>query len=320
LKEWKNLGDNQEVLDYINSKQPLPPQDVMNFNRTKAFFHRMPNHIAVYSYEGSWYLLSDSNISDHVNISRSYISLISSSFCIIFFAAIIGIGLAACQALEKTDFINGEIFTGKEHHAAFQDVDFLSASGRVVMGPDTYSRNETSTYFVVANILETGEHEDPKKINLQGKDYIYFDPFVKDWKSFDDEMKFIYSDGTFIGPPEIPGIEENMNLISNSVRCICLVLCSLSMGTSLGFLIYTVKKWNSPVIRLAQPIFLVLICVGTLFMAAAIIPLSMDEGVAGPASLNASCSLTQWFFSFGFIITFAALFSKLWRTNQVRVS
>ncbi len=292
LKEWKKMGDTPEILNYINSKQPGPPADMKNFNASKKYFYRdsdffykRPNHIAIYSYE-----------------------------------AIIGIGLAACQALNETNstLVNGDVFTGNDHHSAFLDVDFTSASGKVVVGPTTYSRNETSTYFVVANIIEhPSEENDDNSIRLQGKDHIYYDPYNFCWKKFDTGASFMYSDGTTTKPSEIPTIEENMNLISNYVRGSCLILCAISMATSLGFLIYTVKHWNSRTIRLAQPHFLVLICAGTFLMAFGIVPLSMDEGVMGQQGLNVSCSSVQWFFSFGFTITFAALFSKLWRANKV---
>ena len=93
----------------------------------------------------------------------------------------------------------------------------------------------------------------------------------------------------------------------------------LTLVASAGFLIYTMKMRKKSVIRMAQPPFLAMICAGTMLMAAAIIPISMDEGVAASQSaLDASCSMTHWFFSFGFTITFAALFSKLWRVNKVR--
>lgn len=66
------------------------------------------------------------------------------------------------------------------------------------------------------------------------------------------------------------------------------------------------------IIRMSQPPFLVMICVGTMIMACSILPFSMDEGVLGQRGLNVSCSLVPWFFSVGFVVTFAALFSKLW--------
>ena len=175
---------------------------------------------------------------------------------------------------------------------------------------------------MVANILEAEPpHVDDTKVLLKGRDYAVYYPKNSTnnstWKYYGDD--FIYSDGLTVKPPQIPGIDENMNLISNIMRASCLILCSISIATSIGFLIFTKKKWKTPVIRLAQPIFLILICVGTSLMAVAIVPLSMDDGVAGQIALDASCSLTQWFFSLGFTITFAALFSKLWRTNRVRV-
>ena len=296
LKEWKELGNNPQALEYINNKQPSIPfpntHNLTNFSRSEQFFDRTPNHIAIYSYE-----------------------------------AMIGIGLAACEAAQRANssFINGNVFSGQEHHRSFLDVDFGSASGQVVIGPNSYSRNETSTYFVVANILESndleGNNVDPasSKVWLRGRDHVFYDPSDSKWKPFSNTRPFVYSDGTNISPFEIPQIDEDMNLISSAVRASCLVLSCIVSAISLGLLVYTVKERRNRVIRLAQPPFLILICVGTMFMAISIVPLSIDDGISftNQSILDASCSMTPWFFSLGFTMTFAALFSKLWRINQV---
>ena len=288
VEEWKKMGEDPETLDYVNSKQPLSPSGgPFTFNHTSAFFQEAPNHVAIYSYD-----------------------------------AIIGMGISACQAAiaANSTFAKNDVFSGEDHHTSFLDIDFVSASGEVKIGPTTFSRNESSTYYVVSNILDISSTNDT--VSLQGQDYAMFDALAGHWKIFDGDdgpRQFIFSDGTSNIPPQIPEVEEDMNLISIGVRAFCLTLSSLILVASAGFLIYTMKMRKKSVIRMAQPPFLVMICVGTMLMAAAIIPFSMDEGVAvSQNGLDASCSMTPWFFSFGFTITFAALFSKLWRVNKVR--
>mmetsp|Transcript_596 Transcript_596/g.926 ORF Transcript_596/g.926 Transcript_596/m.926 type:complete len:876 (-) Transcript_596:187-2814(-) len=287
VEVWKQMGEDTETLDYINLKQPLSPGgEPFTFNRTSAFFQKVPNHVALFSYD-----------------------------------AIIGMGISACQAAiaANSTFTENDVFSGKDHHTSFLDIDFASASGEVRIGPTTFSRNESSTYYVVSNILDISSTKDT--VSLQGEEYAFFDALVGHWKIFDGDdgpRQFIFSDGTFNLPPQIPEVEEDMNLISTGVRSFCLTLSVLTLVASAGFLIYTMKMRNKSVIKMAQPPFLAMICAGTMIMASAIIPLSMDEGVAvSQSALDASCSMTPWFFSFGFTITFVALFSKLWRVNKV---
>ena len=277
------MGEDPETLDYVNLKQPLSQ---FTFNRTSVFFQEAPNHVAMYSYD-----------------------------------AIIGMGISACQAAiaANSTFTENDVFSGKDHHTAFLDIDFVSASGEVRIGPTTFSRNESSTYYVVSNILDISCTEDT--VSLQGKDHAFFDALSGHWKTFDGDdgpRQFIFSDGTSNRPPQLREVVEDMNLIAGGVRSFCLILSSLSLVASAGFLMYIMKMRKKSVIRMAQPPFLAMICAGTALMAAAIITLSMDEAVASQSALDASCSLTKWLFSFGFTITFAALFSKLWRVNKVR--
>jgi gamma-aminobutyric acid type B receptor len=56
---------------------------------------------------------------------------------------------------------------------------------------------------------------------------------------------------------------------------------------------------------------------GTLVMASAIIPLSMDDEKFTKQGCNIACMAAPWLFSVGFVITFSALFSKTWRVNKV---
>ena len=288
VEVWRKMGEDTETLDYVNLKQPLSPWgEPFTFNRTSAFFQEVPNHVALFSYD-----------------------------------AIIGMGISACQAAiaANSTFAENDVFSGKDHHTSFLDIDFASASGEVRIGPTTFSRNESSTYYVVSNILDISSTNNT--VSLKGKEYAFFDALTGHWKIFDGDdgpRQFIYPDGTFNLPPQIPEVEEDMDLISIGERSFCLTLSVLTLVASAGFLIYTMKMRKKSVIRMAQPPFLAMICAGTMLMAAAIIPISMDEGVAvSQSALDASCSMTPWFFSFGFTITFAALFSKLWRVNKVR--
>ena len=289
VEEWKKLGDNPEALSYINSKQPQSSEGgvAFDFNHTKDWFHGPPNHVAIYAYE-----------------------------------AIIGMGISACQAAldSASTFEENEVFTGADHHNAFLNVNFRSASGEVKIGPDNFSRNGLSTYYVVANILDINSTD--TSVTMKGKEYAYFDAFTSSWVPYKDNGpdfidQYIFPDGTRNAPPQIGAVEEDMNLISAGVRATCLVLAAVSIAMAIGFFTYTLRMRERPIIRMSQPPFLQMICIGALLMALSIIPLSMDEGLLSQGGLDVSCSLFPWFSSVGFVVMFAALFSKLWRVNKV---
>ncbi len=285
VNEWKDLGYNPEKLNYVNSKQPPPPEGTdFSFNRSKEFFDLPPNHISIYSYE-----------------------------------AIIGMGLSACQAAteHQSTFENEDsIFSGADHHDAFLDIDFISASGRVSIGKNSISREASSTYYVVANLLEESSTEE--EITFKAKDHYYFDALDFSWNQFKHSPGFTYADGGRIPPQQIFGVEENKNLISRPVRAFSLTLSSIIFAVSIGFMVYIYKMRNRSLIRMSQPPFLYMISIGTSIMSVSIITLSMDDGVISDHSLDITCSSTPCFFSIGFVIIFAALFSKLWRLNKVR--
>ena len=287
VTEWKKLGMDSDKLAYINSKIPLAP-DLGNFSKSVDWFeNHAPNHVAVYAYE-----------------------------------AIIGMGLSACEAQAQASNQNREIFTGKEHHTAFTNINFLSASGEVKIGPDNYSRNDVSTYYVVSNILEKSSTE--TSTILKGKDFAFYDALQGEWKRYpvDDSssttMDFIFPNGSTEQPSDIGSVEEDMNLISTGVRSFCLVLSSSIIGGSIMFIVYTVANRKKRFVKMSQPPFLIMICLGTFLIGTSIISLSMDEGVTRSiASLNTSCSSFPFLFCFGFVITFSALYSKLWRLNKI---
>jgi len=52
-------------------------------------------------------------------------------------------------------------------------------------------------------------------------------------------------------------------------------------------------------------------------MAMALVPLSIDDGLASNRGCDIACMATPWLISIGFTVAFSALFSKLWRINKL---
>jgi hypothetical protein len=282
LERWQQIGSNEGLLAYINSKQP--ESETLSFARTSDYFETVaPSHIAAFSYD-----------------------------------AVVGLGLAACTALLLPLSASETIFSGEAHHAVFVDNPFDGASGDVTIGPDSFSRKAESTYHVVSNILPRSTTEDGLA-SFQGSPWIVYDTATQEWKRYDQDNDFVYPDASTTPPMQIPALEADSNNMLLPVRAVCLALSAVAILLSIGFFVYCcVLKRNHRAIRASQPFFLGMICVGTLLLAASIIPASIDDSVASDRACDIACVAKFWLFPIGFCLIFSALFSKLWRINKVR--
>ena len=92
--------------------------------------------------------------------------------------------------------------------------------------------------------------------------------------------------------------------------CIC-VFTSISMA------FWVWRNTEERVIRASQRIFLWMICAGTLVMGSTIFLIGLEDDIAPTFVVSASCMTSVWLYSFGFVLTYSALFSKMWRINKV---
>mmetsp|Transcript_7169 Transcript_7169/g.17470 ORF Transcript_7169/g.17470 Transcript_7169/m.17470 type:complete len:1075 (-) Transcript_7169:74-3298(-) len=111
-------------------------------------------------------------------------------------------------------------------------------------------------------------------------------------------------------------VDYKLNQIAR-IRPYGLALAVALMSLSLGLLAWICFNRNAAVVRKSQPLFLGMICVGTFLMAATIIPLSVDDSIATTKVCTVACNATPWFLWIGFVITFSALFSKIYRINKL---
>jgi len=303
LQEWRQISEDTAALDYINSK--VPPWDFhailtngtsFQFNRTREYFLRYPGYIAAYSYD-----------------------------------AVVALGLGACYAQGNLSLVTPAAesssassvsrmdwnitFTGGEHHSHTLASRFLGASGLVSFGVDgSYSRDPNTTYFVVSNIRE--QRSDDGTIAFRSVPTSFYNVTTRKWTAHRNRT-FLYPGGSTDPPPDLPPPDTILLHLDPVARGICFGLCGIAMFASLFFLHFTISKREHRIVRASQPKFLSLICFGCLLMASAIIPLSMDTLVASERGCDVACQSKYWLVSVGFCLTFAALFSKLWRVNRV---
>ena len=127
----------------------------------------------------------------------------------------------------------------------------------------------------------------------------------------------VYRDGTTDEPDDYREY-VNENFLSTGVRIMGLFLMSIAWLLAFAALIALQIFTKDAVVQRAQPFFLKMLCYGSIIMSSAIFTLSWDEGAGwSDTQLDVACALTPWFFFVGQIVTFCALFTKLWRVDKV---
>ena len=232
--------------------------------------------------------------------------------------SIMALGLAACGLFKNgtTDAV-GTAF-GEELIDAFVKQEFEGGSGTIKISPKTKTRTPETAFFVLYNAVGitsggmttfTVRDASHSSITGSGKEI--------QWANFDG-VSYIYSDGTANFPPSLPPMEPiKMKHLTPAILSIGILMAAIVMLTALLFMYWTYANSRKRVVKASQPMFLQMVCLGTLFMAAAIVSSSVDDGVADQSTCNVMCMLSPWFFFCGFVISFSALFSKTWRINKV---
>lgn len=126
-----------------------------------------------------------------------------------------------------------------------------------------------------------------------------------------------FSDLSNVPPPELPTLSVDYQHIGLSLRAVGLLLCAIIICTSALFTAWTYYHRKGKIVMASQPLFLYLICFGTLIMGSAIIPLSFDDEIASQEGCSLACMVFPWLFSTGFCVSFSALFSKTWKLNKI---
>ncbi len=75
----------------------------------------------------------------------------------------------------------------------------------------------------------------------------------------------------------LPDTETNT---LGSIRALGFVLVGIILSTSTAFAIWVFCNRKQRVVKALQPVFLITICAGVFIMASAILPISIDDGVA----------------------------------------
>ena len=122
---------------------------------------------------------------------------------------------------------------------------------------------------------------------------------------------FIFRHGSTQSPLLLRDEAENHYLVKG-VRVFGLVMFIITALLCISSAIWVIVNRKHPVLRAAQPAFLLPICLGCLLEAFCIILLSFDESsVSSEEVLNRLCVATPWFMIVGNSVVYSSLFLKV---------
>ena len=258
--------------------------------------------------------------------------------------AVIALGLAACNATlansidgtydydyfianNSTTLPTFSFFDGIELYEQYKNTTFDGASGYNIYDSVTGTRTSSSARFTLLNFIEdtstitteivldeeSGMNKTIQTIQFQTVETDVFSN--SEWNSV---KPLIFNDGSTIPPPDLEQLIRNDNHIGKSLRIVGYCLSSCIMILSIGMILWTYIYRTEHVVKASQPIFLYMISVGCFLMGGlSILFLSFDDEIVTPQTCSVFCIVVPWLLSFGWIISFSALFTKTKRVNQI---
>lgn len=222
--------------------------------------------------------------------------------------AAMAIGIAACEA--KNDF-----FTAADLYESMLQTKFEGVTGQVEFDNRTGTRYLNEVQYKIFNGLSIVDPTDSSiiRFNFTESAIVELSPSGGEVRVIKD---FVYADNTTMQPTALPPYIVDLNLIPKWALGVGLGFCAIMMVMSIGWGVWTYVNRKQRCVRVSQPFFLTMLCIGTLMIASAIIPASFQEPMS-LRTLNAGCMLFPWLACLGFVTAFSALFTKSHRINKV---
>eukprot|EP00985_Skeletonema_marinoi_P004688 scaffold2027_cov148-Skeletonema_marinoi.AAC.17 len=214
-REWKEMGEDEQALSYINSKQPLK-EDGTQYAYPPEFFQMRPHHVVTFSYDAG-----------------------------------VGLALSACEAWKDATTAAAEgaeggldtlaAFNGSAHYAAFANSTYIGASGHIKFRETFPTRTAESSYFVMANLRAVPMDDNSTLVRFKGSPVIdYYDTLTSTWQQLPGK-EFIYSGGSSVPPVEMVPVNQNIGAAAIVAIVLAVVLVAV---ISVGMLLRKRRKQN----------------------------------------------------------------------------
>jgi len=128
---------------------------------------------------------------------------------------------------------------------------------------------------------------------------------------------FLYADRS-TSPPALLRDPGDQNYLSPGVRAVGLAMMSIALLTVTACFVWIIVYRNHAVVKASQPNFLLFFCAGSAITSLTILPASFDESHGlSEAALTVACISKPWLATMGHMVTYYALYAKLWRVHKV---
>lgn len=255
----------------------------------------------------AFFLQMHQNPSPYSGVSFSDLPYPSFRYSYTTYDAVIAVGLAACQSDDY--FVKGPALFEQLKKTTFE-----GASGPVIFDPITCTRKFETLEYSFTNVFADHGMSDNETIVFKSRISSIIDFNGKDVVK--EVHKSIFSDGTTTRPPPLPPITENMSLVPVAAIAVGWCLAGILIICCMALAWWLYKYRNKHVVRIAQPLFLTMLLIGTLVMASSIIPMTFQEPTS-QRGLDIACMATPWLFVLGFSTSFSAISAKAWRISIV---
>ena len=310
VHQLDSLSRNTEDMKYFHS---VTPQSIDSREKLSIFFNSFENNN---NNSGN-----GNNIAINTNTTYDSSQKLNNHDSAAFtYDATIAMGISACLAIGTYD---GTHFTGHtQYDELLERTRFFGATGNVIFNNKTGSRTMNSTNYKLFNYVdeELINEKTGKKIVrfVMNTASIYQEGVWFDGENVTDKA-FIYTDGNYTQPKDLPPPSGDPNYPPDSLRGLALFFCAFSIVTAFGFGLWTWFKRSTRVIQASQPFFLYLVCTGVIMVAASIIPYSINDKNRNLETEDCSwaCTAVLWLLFPGISIVFSALFTKTYRINLI---
>jgi hypothetical protein len=215
--------------------------------------------------------------------------------------AVMAMGLSMCLAGADAEF-----FTGPKIYDYFRNLTFAGTSGDVKIAPETGTRDYNTVTYVMWNVQNYDERNEEGRVQFQLAPTNYYRDGK--WNQIEN-MTVIYGDGGTEAPDSLPPVSMDMNYIGRSGQITGYALMGFVMVLAIASFLWLVWFRKHKVVSSAQPLFLLMVSIGTFIMASTIVPMSLQEPVP-EAGLDTACMATPWLYITGTVIAFSPLFAK----------
>lgn len=173
--------------------------------------------------------------------------------------SVMSYGISLCQS--DGNFPSGEdVFTG------FGNITFNGASGVFEFDVDRGTRERFVSNFYGKNVIL--QDDGSLRSDLSFSYLSCNESTVECSPGWDILRPFNYSGGTYDQPEQLPPLDVQPELVDFTIYVIFCVVAAVVMFCSLIFATWTWRNRTNQVVRASQPIFLIIICIGTFGMAA----------------------------------------------------